>query len=94
MSAVVGVPEDWAEDCERGGVVEDCAEGNGRGLNWGEIWEDWLAGGCVIGVVKVEIARWFAGCWRETYSGETCWIVSKLSVWSRCSWITVSATES
>jgi hypothetical protein len=35
---VVGVAEDGAEDGEAGGVVEDCAEGDGGGLDGGEIW--------------------------------------------------------
>ena len=39
LSAVVGVAEDWAEDGERGGVVEDRAEGDGRWLDWWQICE-------------------------------------------------------
>lgn len=42
LGAVVGVAEDGAEDCEGGGVVEDRAEGDGGGLDGGEIW----GGGC------------------------------------------------
>lgn len=37
---MVGVTKDWAEDCERGGVVEDCAEGDGRWLDWWEVWNE------------------------------------------------------
>ena len=35
---MVGVAEDGAEDGEGGGVVEDRAEGDGGGLDGGEIW--------------------------------------------------------
>lgn len=38
LGAVVGVSEDGGEDCERGGVGEDCAEGDGGGLDGWEIW--------------------------------------------------------
>ena len=37
LGAVVGVAEDWAEDGEGGGVVEDRAEGDGRWLDWWQI---------------------------------------------------------
>lgn len=40
LSAVVSVTEDRGEDGERGGVVEDCAEGNRRGLDRGEVCEE------------------------------------------------------
>jgi len=35
---VVGVTEDWTENCEGSGVVEDGAEGDGRWLDWWEVW--------------------------------------------------------
>jgi len=34
---VVGITEDWAEDSEGSGVVEDRAESNGRWLNGWEV---------------------------------------------------------
>ena len=37
MGTVIGVTEDWAEDSERGGVVEDRAEGDGRWLDGWEV---------------------------------------------------------
>jgi hypothetical protein len=37
LGAVVGVAEDGAEDGEGGGVVEDCAEGDGGWLDWWEV---------------------------------------------------------
>lgn len=47
---MVGVAEDGAEDGEGGGVVEDRAEGDCRGLDGGEIWGGdglvwWVKGG-------------------------------------------------
>lgn len=37
LSTLIGVTEDWGEDCERGGVVENGTKGNGRRLNRWEI---------------------------------------------------------
>lgn len=37
LGAVVGVTEDWAENGEGGGVVENRAEGNGGWLDWWKI---------------------------------------------------------
>lgn len=39
LGTVVGVAEDGAEDCKRGGVVEDGAEGDGGELDGGEVCE-------------------------------------------------------
>lgn len=37
---MVGLAENWAEDSKGCGMVEDCAEGNSRWLDWWEIcWE-------------------------------------------------------
>ena len=41
LGPVVGVSEDRAEDCQGGGVVEDCAKGDGGGFYR---WE--VCGGC------------------------------------------------
>ena len=38
LGALVGLTEERREDCELGGVVEDGAEGDGRRLDGGEIW--------------------------------------------------------
>jgi hypothetical protein len=35
---VVGIAKDRAKDGEGGDMVEDGAEGDGRGLNGGEVW--------------------------------------------------------
>ena len=35
---MVGVAEDWCEDCEGGNVVEDRAEGDSRGFDGWEIY--------------------------------------------------------
>jgi len=39
LRPAVGVSEDGAQDCERDGVVEGCAESNCRGLDGGEVVE-------------------------------------------------------
>lgn len=39
LGALVGLAEEGAEHGELGGVVEDGAEGDSRGLDSGEIWE-------------------------------------------------------
>lgn len=39
LGAAVGITEDGAEDCQRNGVVEGGAEGNGRRLNGREVCE-------------------------------------------------------
>lgn len=44
MGTVVGVTEDWAEDGEGSSVVENRAEGDGRGLDWWEVWRSLLVG--------------------------------------------------
>ena len=38
LGALVGLTEERREDRELGGVVEDGAEGDGRGLDGGKIW--------------------------------------------------------
>jgi hypothetical protein len=35
---VVGIAEDWGEHGEGDGVVEDGAKGDGRWLDWREVW--------------------------------------------------------
>ena len=35
---MIGVAKDGTEDSEGSSVVEDCAEGNGGGLDWWEVW--------------------------------------------------------
>ena len=39
LGALVGLAEERGHDGQLGGVVEDGAEGNGRGLDGGKIWE-------------------------------------------------------
>lgn len=57
LGAAVGVAEDGAENCQRDGVVESSAEGNGRGLDRREVYAS----------TKVSAASFFAvagGCSR------------------------------
>lgn len=37
LGAVVGVTEDWGQNTQGGSVGEKCSQGNGRGLNGGEV---------------------------------------------------------
>lgn len=52
---MVGVAEDGAEDRERGGVVEDRAEGDGGGLDGGKIWGRGVSLGGLGGLGGVEV---------------------------------------
>jgi hypothetical protein len=52
LGAVVGVAEDWSEDSEGGGVVEDCAKGDGGWLDWWEVWQAKRSAMCISNGTK------------------------------------------
>jgi len=57
LRPAVGVSEDGAQDCERDGVVEGCAESNCRGLDGGEVCEDAMSDGSIPSPVHGEVTN-------------------------------------